>query len=93
MNIKNKVDIYLHIDKYDDERFYANTSDMSEYGHVLVCKKTFELTFDAPDDFDPIKSQVSSLEAEKARVEAESYAKVKNIDEQIQRLVCIEHKE
>lgn len=64
--------------------------DMSSAGaeYVFIGKQT--LNVDVPDDFDPRPSQVENLRKKQQEILAEAQMKVTNIDEQIQRLLCIE---
>lgn len=60
-------------------------------GRVFV--KEFQTTFDVPDDFNPVPQQIADLEAIKTKASAEFYARVTEIDRQIQSLLAIEHVE
>lgn len=60
-------------------------------GRVFV--KEVQSTFDVPDDFDPIPLQIADLEAIKKSESAAFYARVTEIDRQIQSLLAIEHTE
>lgn len=63
--------------------------------HMLLtvpAMPTVERDVDVPDDFDPVPAQVGALRAKKQEILAEASVKAANIDEQISRLTCIEHK-
>ena len=85
------VKLYLHINKYGPG-YDCYTSDMSEFGDVLVAIQEFELVFDIPDDFDEVEAKIGTLEKAKAKINAEAWVKTQNIDEQIQSLLAIEDK-
>lgn len=55
---------------------------------VTIRKQTF--TVEIPDNFDPRPLQIDALRKEKQKIIAEAEAKANNIEEQIQRLLCIE---
>ena len=61
----------------------------SRGGRVFV--KEIEVTFDVPDDFNPVPEQLAILEAAKQKARAEFQARVTEIDRQIQSLLAIEH--
>ncbi len=52
-----------------------------------------EVEIEVPDNFDPVPGMISGLKAEKQRIQAECNVKVENIEDQIQRLLAIEHKQ
>lgn len=56
----------------------------------FVTVREHEITVDVPDEFDPRPQMVEKLEAEKKRIEAEFYAKITQINGQIQSLLAIE---
>ena len=87
------INAQLHYEKsqWDDEAKYTlYPCDMSGTSpdYVLIRKQTFEV--EIPDDFDPRPLQVEALRKEKEKVMAEAQAKATNIEEQIQRLLCLE---
>lgn len=70
---------------YDFRQWPENERD----GRIFV--KEVQSTFDVPDDFDPIPLQIADLEAIKKSESAAFYARVTEIDRQIQSLLAIEH--
>jgi hypothetical protein len=93
--MKVTVKSFLHWHKYDWEEkssFQLWRSDMSRDGPDYVCLGEREFEVDVPDDFDPRPHQVAALREAKQRVLAEAQAKANNIEDQIQRLLCLEFK-
>ena len=54
---------------------------------------SIEVSLDIPEDFDETNTHIDALKAEKTRLYAEAQIKCNNIEEQIQSLLSIEHKE
>lgn len=50
------------------------------------------VSMDVPENYDFVSGRIDLLKAEKDRLNAETHLKTTNIDEQIQRLLVIEHK-
>ena len=57
---------------------------------VFISEREFEV--DVPDDFDPAPQIVTGLRELKQKLLVEAETATTNIDGQIQRLLCIEHK-
>lgn len=70
--------------------FQCFSSDMTEYGYLLVGEHSFN--FELPVGFDPVVAQIKSLEQGLDKIQREHDTKVANIKEQIQKLMCIENK-
>ena len=89
-----KAELYLMAQKgHNDDYIYSICQcDMSEYGYIPVAIKEFELSFDIPDDFDPVNGHIDALKAEKQKIAADAQVKMNNLEEQIQSLLCIEDK-
>lgn len=68
-------------------------SDMSQYGETALMEKDVTVEFELPDDFDLTTAEVEALKKQKQQVQAEAQVRINLIDEKIQRLLCIEHKE
>ena len=64
-----------------------------EHRDGMVFVKEIQTTFEVPDDFNPVPQQIADLEAIKTKASAEFYARVTEIDRQIQSLLAIEHVE
>lgn len=85
----------LHWHKYTyqehgDYQIWSN--DMSSCGPEYAPIQPVECSFEIPDDFDPVPGQIAALRAKKQEILAETQLKVNNLEEQIQSLLCIEHK-
>ncbi|MGI4815872.1 MAG: hypothetical protein ACRYG5_09940 [Janthinobacterium lividum] len=88
-----KVEGFIHARKESWEtefsyHFWKN-DDMSDCGYVLVRPHTLE--FDLPVEFNPIAAQVDALEKQKTKLGEEFAARVRQINEQISKLQCIEY--
>lgn len=67
-------------------------NDMKGRGPEWVVIATHEFEVEIPDDFDPRPKQIAALREAKQAVFADAQEKANNIEEQIQRLLCLEHK-
>lgn len=88
-----QIEAYVTWVKYewhDEPKYTLNPDDMSVCGpeYVPIRKQTFEV--EIPDDFDPRPQQINSLRKQQEQILAEATAKATNIEEQIQRLLCLE---
>lgn len=93
MKVKIKGFVHWHKYEWDSEPQYAIwRCDMSDNGPEYVCIGEREFETEIPDDFDPRPSQISALRKAKQEILADAQLKVNNIEEQIQSLLCIEHK-
>ena len=92
MKIKLPVMLYWHKwsweEKLSYEVFSVRLADEPDRGFIAQQ----EMEFEVPDDYDPTPQIIAGLKTEKQRILAEAHVKAGNIDEQIQRLLCIEHK-
>lgn len=94
MKVKVKSNLHYYKSKWADKPSYSlHDGDLSKASPDFVVIKAVELEFDIPDDFDPVPKQIESLKAKKQEVMADTQMKLNQLDEQIQRLLCIEHKE
>ena len=66
--------------------------DMSEYGYVLLDTVEVSVDYDLPEDFNFTQCEIDLLKKKKKSVQAEAQKTITRIDEQIQRLQCIEYK-
>ena len=57
---------------------------------VFISEHEYEV--DVPDDFDPLPQVVAGLRERKQKILADSQLAANEIDDQIQRLLCIENK-
>jgi len=85
----------IHWRKYpwkDETEYIFNEFDMSDCGPHYVPMFEHQFEVEIPDDFDPTPQMIAALKAEKRKILADANVKANNIDEQIQKLLCIEHK-
>ncbi len=86
--------IYWHKYSWEDTPAYWHIQSESMGGvdpdYSLVMPHDFEV--DIPDDFDPIPGRIDSMRKVKDKILADAQVQANNIEEQIQRLLCIEYK-
>jgi hypothetical protein len=93
--MKVTVKSVLHWHKYEWEKepsFQFWRCDMSDNGPEYVSLGVREVEVEIPDDFDPRPQQIAKLREHKRKIQAEAQAKADNIEDQIQRLLCLEFK-
>lgn len=94
--MKTKIKAFVHWQKFDweeDASFEVYSVDMTSSNsaeRILVCETEIEV--EIPDDFDPTPGRIERLKAAKQEILAKAHVQAENIEEQIQRLLCIEHK-
>ena len=86
--MKKTQEIFVHLNKYDQDGYILNQFDMSSCGYVLVNKQIVE--FEVPDDFDPVPVQVVMLRAEEAKVRKDFNERIAQIKEELSKLQCLE---
>lgn len=94
-NVKTTIKAFLRWHKYGWKEipdFHLYPSDMSSAGPEYVLIKEMDVDVEVPDNFDPVPAQVEALKKEKQKILADAHVKAENIEEQIQRLLCIEFK-
>lgn len=64
-------------------------SDMSEYGYTYLM--TTEISFEIPDDFNPVPAEIEALRKMKQKIQADAQISANAIEEQISKLLCLEH--
>lgn len=93
MKVTAKGFLHWHQDRWmESPEFVVHAHDFSKYDPTYVAIRPVETEFEIPDDFDPRPQQIDALRQEKSRILGEAQAKANNIEEQIQRLLCIEYK-
>ena len=93
--MKVKIKAFLHYHKYDWEEaaeYVYLHSDYSTISSEYALVRVDDLEVEIPDDFDPRPQQIDNLKAAKAEVLAKAHVQAQNIEDQIQRLLCIDHK-
>lgn len=86
--------VFIHWKKYAWEEqgsFRAMDMKMDATPEYVFIREE-QITFEVPDDFDPIPDVIANMKAKKQEILADAQVKANNIEEQIQRLLCIEHK-
>lgn len=87
---------YVHAYKpygENDHHLKLMAADMSEYGYICLGGIEVSVDYELPDDFNFTQCEIQLLRKEQKRILAESQKKVTEIEEQIQKMLCIEHKE
>ena len=93
MKMKLKAFLIWHKYNWQDKPEYSlNNSDMAICGPDYVAVNEQEFEVDIPDNFVPTPKQIAALKEQKAEILAKAHVQAENIEEQIQRLLCIEHK-
>lgn len=92
MKVKIKGIIHWQCYEWDEPKYALWSTDMSSAGPQYVPIQPHEFEVDIPDDFDPRPKQVEALRQKKKEVLAAAQEKVNNLEDQIQRLLCIEFK-
>jgi hypothetical protein len=67
-------------------------SDVSRCSPNKAFIKEQDFEVEIPDDFDPVPGQIDALREKQTELRAEMQVKLNNLEEQIQRLLCIEYK-
>lgn len=87
---------FVHAEKdYEGNvRFKVLGADMSEYGYTFLgITKEVTVEFEVPDDFNLTAEEIKSLRAHQKKIQAEAQRQVLEIEERIQSMLAIEHKE
>ena len=91
--MKIKCTLHATADKYADGGFSFEVfshDDMTSCGYVAY--DTVEVEFADPPMEVLVNGAVSAYRKEQERIRAEAQSKVAKLDEEIQKLLCIEHK-
>ena len=93
--MKERMQCTLHskVDQYEDDGFSYHVfshEDMTSCGYTAL--STIEVEFDLPPRDVLIAGAVAAYREEQKRIRAEAQIKVTQLDDAIQRLLCIEHK-
>lgn len=94
--MKATISGYVYWFKFDfmdaPKYTFHNTATLANGSpeYALIGPHTIEV--DIPDDFDPTPGRIATMKAEKQRILAEAHVKAENIEEQIQKLLCLEFK-
>lgn len=95
MKHKIKQTAFVHAEKDHETRGHKLVlyySDMSKYGYIFIGEVEVSVDYDLPDNFNYTQAEIDSLRKEQKRIQAEAQNNITRIEEQIQSLLCIEHK-
>lgn len=82
-----KLTAYVHVDKYNDGKYFAHSADMTNWGDVCLGKAEFEFTI--PEDFNPVAAEVAMLEKKLGAMAAEYHTNAAKIKSRISDLQCL----
>lgn len=85
-----EVTLYIHRVKYTEKPFIA-ISDMSQYGHALIGTHAVIVPIPQISDSELTNRQIASLKSKQQKIIADAQIQAGEIEDQIQRLLCIEH--
>ncbi|MCR4305291.1 MAG: hypothetical protein NUV63_13905 [Gallionella sp.] len=91
--MKIKCTLHAQADKYAEGGFSFHVfhrNDMTYCGYVAC--DTVEVEFAEPPIEALVNGAVAAYRKEQERIRAEAHSKVSLLDEEIQKLLCIEHK-
>lgn len=89
--IKMKL-FYVKYEWKDTPHLTLCDSDLHKSSPEYALVKEMAIDCECPEDFDPTPQQIENLKEKRNQVMAETQMQINDIDEQIQRLLCIEHK-
>ena len=79
---------YGSVSHHNGYNLYVHThEDMTEYGYVQVMPVA--VTFDIPDDWNPVPEEIAALEKQRTKVLAETQEKVNKINVLIGKLQAL----
>jgi len=83
-----KVTLHIHHSSYDNEP-YVSTSDMSEYGYILLGTDTVTITI---PDVDIVQAEIDMLNRQTVKVREEFGRQLAILDRRISELTALEYK-
>lgn len=72
---------------------YDSTDGAYRCSHILIDTVETEIEFTMPSEREILNRVVANLKAEKTNIEADAYIQAKAIQDKIDSLLCIEHKQ
>ena len=91
-----KKTMFVHAEKayFGEEEFKLSlmACDMSKYGYIFIGEVEVSVNYDLPDNFNYTQAEIDSLRKEQKRIQAKAQNNITRIEEQIQSMLCIEHK-
>jgi hypothetical protein len=93
MKVTMKTMVFYYKSEYvQTPRYFMSDIPHHQHSPDFVMVREIEVEADIPDDFDPRPQQIAALRGQKEKLQAEAQLKINNIDEQIQKLLCLEYK-
>ena len=92
MKVTIKGIIHYRKRPLDEPKYVFYECNMSDCGPHYVPMFEHQFDVEIPDNFDPTPKMIAALKAAKQKILADANVKANNIDEQIQKLLCIEHR-
>lgn len=78
--------------KWQEACFKAWSCDVSKTDPRYALATETEVIVDIPDDFDPTSKIIATMREQQKNILATAQVQSNNIEDQIQRMLCIEHK-
>ena len=82
-------EMYVHLSKYATDGIALYNTDMSACGDPCLGK--ISVTFDVPQDVDPLEAQIASLEKQIEKAGEEYQRTIRPLKQQIKELQAITH--
>jgi hypothetical protein len=90
MKITQTVYLLASPDKYEDSGYSYRIACYEQDAEITL--DSMQVTMDVPDHLDLNTAHIDMLKAEKQKIVADACVKAANIEDQIQRLLFIEHR-
>jgi hypothetical protein len=93
MKMKMKITLHAQPSKYEEGGFYytVNThEDMTSVGYMAL--DSVEVEFNVPPHEVMVNGAIAIYRAEQAKLRADAQEKVNGLEEEIQKLLCLENK-
>lgn len=94
MKVTVKGYIYWHKYSWADAAsfIFFGTDSMGDIDPNYALIQPHQFDVEIPDDFNPVPQQIQAMRTAQTAIRAKAEAQVTNIEESIQRLLCIEYK-
>lgn len=90
--MKTTITLYIHQRPGEEQRaLHLDMSAYPEHYGAMLGTREIEIEFE-PFDIDPTASMIERLEREVVSVPADSQRRITHLQEQIDKLRCLEHK-
>jgi hypothetical protein len=90
MKILKRIYLSASPAPWEEDGYEYSIVDFEREGRIAV--SSMEVTMEVPEGFDLNTGQIDMLKTEKQKILAEAGLKAANIEDQIQRLLFIEHR-